>query len=227
MLLASRCATAQLIAPKDEATADTTVSSPKRPVSAQAESPLSIPVHDFTRNGYPLEVVRILAVEYRVVIGVSGTTVGGDNRTINISVQNGTFVNALDAITRADPRLKWHVTKNGTVHFETGAPLSLMNIRVRTFDVDNPPENWDAFEGLDKSPAVRTWFRNAGCRSQEHVSAGGVGPTLWRNFSVHEKNLPVSSILDELAARSHSYYWSIIKEVNKVCGIEMSMDPQP
>ena len=70
MLLASRCASAQLIAPKDEATADTTVSSPKRPVSAQAESALSIPVHDFTRNGYPLEVVRILAVEYRVVIGV-------------------------------------------------------------------------------------------------------------------------------------------------------------
>ncbi|HEY3038058.1 MAG TPA: hypothetical protein VGJ66_04935 [Pyrinomonadaceae bacterium] len=84
----------------------------------------SIVVDDFTAKSYTLGVVYRLAAKYHVVIGVYGTVSAGDNREIDISIKNGTVGDALNAITKADPRFEWHEGSNGAITSYLGvAPL--------------------------------------------------------------------------------------------------------
>jgi hypothetical protein len=194
--------------------------------------PSSIPVHDFSAKSYTLEVVYRLAVQYHVVIGSYGRIQGADhktdNRKIDISIRNGTFGDALDAIAKADPQFEWHRSRNGAIHFVSrGARLSLMDVMVHSFDVDNPQDT-DILGRLQSAPAVQRWFQKRKCPKNYSVMGAGGEPIPWGNFSVHARDLPVSSILDEIAAKSRSYYWSVIQYGSEPCGIVMEWkDPQP
>jgi len=199
-------------------------------LSAQvnAASPSSIPVNDFAAKSYTLEVVSDLAQKYHVVIGAYGTILHANNRTIEISIKGGTLSDALDAITTADPRFEWHESSNNSVHFvPRGAPLSLMNVMVHSFDID-APQDTDILARLKSAPAVQKWLQKRKCPKDYAVIGAGGEPTPWRNFSVHARDLPVYSILDEIAAKSRSYYWSVIQYGPEPCAIVMEWkDPQP
>jgi hypothetical protein len=134
-------------------------------LSAQVNvaKPSSIPVHDFVSNSYTLEVVYRLAVKYHVVIGAYGAIRGADNktdnRTIDISIKNGTLGDVLDAITKADPQFEWHESRNGAIHFiSRGARFSLVDVMVHSFDLDNP-QSEDVLGHLQAVPAVRSWYQ--------------------------------------------------------------------
>lgn len=188
----------------------------------------SVLVHDFAEKSYTLEVVHSLAAKYHVVIGAYGTILGTDNKTIEISIENGTLGDALDAITKADPQFEWHRNSNGAIHFVSrSAPLPLMDVVVPSFEVDNP-QGPEILDRLQSVPAVRIWFQKHKCSMNNSIMNAGGEPTPWGNFSVQARDLPVSSILDEIAAKSRSYYWSFIQYGPGPCGIVMEWkDPQP
>jgi len=191
-------------------------------------SPSSIPVQYFAEKSYTLEVVSRLAADYHVVIGAYGIIPAGDNRTIDISIKNGTLGDVLDAITKADPHFEWHDSRNGAIHFVSrGARFSLVDVIVPSFDVDNP-QSEDVLNLLQSIPAVRSWYRKRKCPIDYSIMGTGGELILWRNFSVHARDVPVSSILDEIAAKSHTYYWSFIQYGPEPCGMVMEWkDPRP
>jgi hypothetical protein len=200
------------------------------PTVSQVEHkrPSSIAVDDFTARSYTLEVVYRLAAKYHVVIGVYGTIVSADNKEIDISIKHGTVGDALDAITKADPRFEWHESSNGAVHFvPRGGPLSLMDVRVRSFEIYNPQSS-EILGRLNKVPEIHSWWLGRKCSPDYSVMGAGGEPAPWGQFAVHASNVAVSSILDEIAAKSHSYYWSFIQYGTKPCSIVMEWkDAQP
>lgn len=187
-----------------------------------------ISVHEFAAKSYTLAVVYRLAVKYHVVIGVYGTMLGADNSTINVSVKNGTLGDALDAITRADPRFEWHKSSDGAIHFVSrGAPLTLMDIRVHSFEIYNP-QSLEILRRLNEVPEIHSWWMERKCSTDYSIMGTGGESVPWGKFSVHARDVPVSAILDEIAAKSRSYYWSFIQDGTGPCSLVIEWrDPQP
>jgi len=195
----------------------------------QRATPSSIWVHEFAARSSTPDVIYMLAVKYHVVIGVYGTLLGSDYKTIEISIKNGPLKDALNAITKADPKFEWHEGSNGAVHFVSrSATPSLMDIRVQSFDIDNSQSWDDILDRLQSVPAVHSWFLKRKCPMDDSIMNTGGPRKLWGQFSVHARDLPVSSILDEIAAKSRSYYWSFVQIGTEPCAMEMVWrDPQP
>ena len=193
------------------------------PVVGQLEqtTPASIRVDDFTAGSYTLEVVYKLAVKYHVVIGVYGNILDADNRKIDISIKNGMLRDVLDAITKADPRFEWHESSNGAVHFvPRGAPLTLMDVRVHSFEIYSPQSS-EILRRLNEVPEIRDWWMERKCPTDYSIMGTGGEPVPWGRFSVHASDVPVWSILDEIAAKSRSYYWSFIQYGTQPCSMVM------
>jgi hypothetical protein len=191
-------------------------------------TPSSISVHEFAAKSYTLEVLYRLAVKYHVVIGIYGTMLSADYKTIEISIKNGTLGDALDATTKADPQFEWHLSSNGAIHFVSrNAPLSLMDVMVHSFEIDSP-QDFEILGRLQSVPAVQSWYQKRKCPMNYSIMGTGGDLTPWGNFSVHARDVPVSSILDEIAAKSHSYYWSFVQYGTDPCAMVLEWkDPQP
>ena len=190
--------------------------------------PSSIAVHDVAKSGMTWSILQELAEKHHFVVGVYGTITGVDEPTINISVKDGSLSDAFDAITKADSRFEWEQTSNGSVHFVTrSAPNTLMDVRVLSFEDENP-RVLDFTSHLLEVPEIRGWLQDHKCSMSHRIVIAGQPPEQWRRLSVHAANVPLSSILDEVASKSHTYYWSAIQESTKTCQLDIGWGhPQP
>ncbi len=185
-------------------------------------SPASIRVHDLTINSFTLDALNTLARNYRVVIGRYGVLPDSETyHAVNISIRRGTLRDAFDAIVKADPRLEWSAASNGAIHFVYRGlpPPSLLAVTVRSFDVKNPSRA-TAAQTLDTIPEVAEWVRGHGC---DVVEPAYTAPfPSWGKFSVHARSVSFSALLDEVAATSHTYYWSAVQHGSEQCKIYLT-----
>lgn len=191
--------------------------------------PSSIPVHDFAQNGRALSILQALAEKYHVVVGVHGILLGLDDPIIDIAIKDGTLSDVFDAITKADPRFEWQQNSSGSVYFLTrGTPLPLMDVTVHSFDVENPRDiNID--DRLFDVPEIHVWIQEHKCVRGPYVFViVGIPSPKWREFSVHAKDLPFSSILDEVAAQSRTYFYDASQYMIEPCTVGILWgNPQP
>ena len=204
------------------------ISFPNLNAQVNVAAPSSIRVHLFVeKDGATVTaLLSDLAEKYHIVIGVYGS--GDFRRTempvgIDIEINDGTLADVFDAIANihrhkvsthqsigsvTDQQFGWHQASDGAVHFVLeGAPFSLMDVTVDSFDYENP--QWPEITNRLRSiPEVSSWLREQKCSlPPEQIYIAGQPPEPWRKFSVHTKNLPLSSILDQIAAESRTYYW--------------------
>lgn len=197
-------------------------------VSAQvkAATPLSIPVHNYTlkQKGNTCYVLQALAEKYHVVIGVYGNIPDVDEPTFDISIKDGTLSDVFDAIVKADPQFEWYQGANGAVHFLIqGTPNPLADVTLHSFDDENPQEE-EIGDRLFDAPEIQGWLHDHKCvRYHEIVIMGAGRPKPWDQFSVHARDLPLSSILDEIAAKSHTYYWFAAQFSTKPCKVDIAL----
>jgi hypothetical protein len=190
--------------------------------------PSSIRVHHFVVKGETAtKILRDLAKNYRLVIGVYGS---GNTRfvempvAIDFEVKDGTLADVFDAIADShrhsvvpshqtigsvtDQQFEWHQDSNGAVHFLLrGAPLSLMDVIVHSFDYENPrwPEITDRLRNI---PEVSSWLQEHKCSMPgETIFLAGQLPSPWRQFSVHARDVSLASVLDQITAESQTYYY--------------------
>jgi hypothetical protein len=193
--------------------------------------PASVRVHDMTLNLRTVDALVSLARKYHVVIGMYGTLIGTEDQNIDISVQEGTLADVFDAIVKADSKLEWkqgakgasklewQQASNGAIHFVTpDIPLGLLAVVVHSYDADNPGRLLTP-DLLAQIPEVSRWLRSHGCRMGELVL--GRGPKEWGRFAVHAKDTPFSAVLDEIAAKSGTYFWSVIQHRTEPCLIQI------
>jgi hypothetical protein len=205
-----------------------TVLVPKLSAQVNVATPASIRVHHFVVKGKTApKILGDLAREYRLVIGIYGS---GNTRfvempvAIDFEIKDGTLADVFDAIADShrhsvvsahqtigsvtDQEFEWHQDSNGAVHFmQIGAPFSLMDVIVQSFDYDNP--QWPEITNhLRNVPEVSGWLRDHKCSMpSEEIYLAGEPPKTWTKFSVHGRNLPLSSILDQVAIESRTFYW--------------------
>ena len=189
---------------------------------AKYQAPCSLPVSKFTEQGPTLEIVRRLAIKYRVVIGTYGTKPsGGDNIGIGISVNCGTVADVLDAITKADSRFQWYDTGMHSIHFVPHGPrFTLMDVPVQRFDLRDVGKTMDT---LQETPSVREWYRKRKCPLGMSIINSGGAPKRWIPVKVHLTNVKVANVLDEVARQSHSYYWSYFQQATQGCGMVLGL----
>jgi len=185
--------------------------SPQAPTS----NPASIPVHNLEIHHFAEDALAVLAERYHVVIGVYGTRNAPERETdavesIHLSFKDGTLGDVFDAIVRADPRLlQWRTSANGSVHFVEYGPLPLVDITVHSFEAEGL-RRMEAVSTLSKIAEVSVWFRDHGCAPNEQFI--GRLPPEWAKFAVHAKDVPLSAVLDDIAAKSGTYYWAIQRD---------------
>jgi len=188
----------------------------------------SIPLHDYAKQGDIRYVLRAIAEKFHVVIGVYGNvSTEEDVPIIDISIKGGTLGEVFDDITKADPRFVWYQTANGAVHFQTqGTPNLLADVTVHSFDDKNFQEE-DIAGHLFLVPEIQGWLHDHKCVRYHEIINGGP-PRSWQQFSVHTSDLPLSSILDEVAAKSRTYYWEATQFSTKPCRVDIGWgDVQP
>lgn len=182
----------------------------------QRASPASIRVHDLSVGS--LDALQSLAEKYRVVIGQYGSLAETEVRhTVDISIKNGTLADAFDAIVKADPWLQWSAASNGAIHFIIRGlpPPTLFELTIRSLDLKNPLRG-TASSPLSKVPEVAGWLNDHGCAMGE-VFTGSL--RTWGKFTVRARNVSFLALLDEIAARSHTYYWSAVQAGSNPCVI--------
>jgi hypothetical protein len=204
------------------------ISFPNLNAQVNVVTPSSIRVHRFVEKEgkTATALLRDLAEKYHLVIGVYGS---GDFRRvemptgIDVEIKDGTLADVFDAIANihqhrvsthqsigsvTDQQFEWHQASDGAIHFVLeGAPFSLMDVTVDSFDYENP--QWpDITDRLRSIPEVSNWLRDQKCfLPPEQIYIAGQPPERWRKFSIHAKDLPLWSILDQIAAESKTYYW--------------------
>ena len=175
-----------------------------------ATPPSSVHVRKFTATGRtPMSLLSDIARKYHLIIGLYGTGKYSDweaPKTIDVDVKDGTLADVFDVISRAGG-FEWRRNSSGAVHFKMhGTTLTLMEVMVRSFDDENP--QWPEIRNrLRTVPEVASWLQDHKCPvPNEEIYIAGHPPT-WRKFSIHVRDLPMSSMLDQIAAQSGTYYW--------------------
>jgi hypothetical protein len=186
---------------------------------AEVRATSSVQVSNVDISDRTLNMLDALAKQYKVVIGVYGVLIGSDHQTVHITFNRATLKEVLDAIVRQDTRFEWTENRDGSVHFSLRtAPMSLLNERVHSFDTVNP-QRAEIVGLLTHIPEVDTWLGNHGCSMGEMI-AGPLSKN-WGKFSVHVKDQSLLSVLDTIAAKSHTYYWSAIQYSTAPCDINV------
>lgn len=179
------------------------------------------------------KILRSLAEKYRLVIGVHGSGNFRDLEMpagIDVDIKSGTLADVFDAVADihrhklsshqtigsvTDQQFEWHQESDGAIHFALlGAPISLMDVTVHSFDYENPqwPEITDRLRAV---PEIDSWLRTHNCSMPgQIIHLGGRPPSAWKKFAIHARDIPVSSILDEIAVESGTYYWRAAEIMN-------------
>jgi hypothetical protein len=182
--------------------------------------PSSIAVRDLVVKGRTVDVISQLAMKYHVVTGVYGIPIDGYHEpTIDILIKKGTLGDAFDAITKADPRLEWRQS-DGAVHFSTrDFPVAVMDVTVHSFGAESDQRN-QVLDRLDDAPEVHAWLLDNKCPPKNNhavASMGGNDDTTRIYISIRARNLPYSAILDQIAAQSRVYFWSVVRNSDSPC----------
>lgn len=187
---------------------------------AQLSSPVgNIPVKNVAMNERTLNILAALAEKYKVVIGVYGTLLGSDSSKINVAVTEGTLADVLNSVTAQDPRFEWKQADDGGIHITTReSPLPVFEIRVASFDAEGLGRA-EAVPQLTRIPEVASWLNTHRCLMDEIVA--GRPPSDWAHFPVHVKDEPLSFLLDQIAAKSRTYFWSAIRYSVEPCTINL------
>lgn len=165
-----------------------------------------------------MNVFAAIAHEYRVVIGVYGVLLGADNRTVNGN--NVTLAQVLDDIVAQDPRLEWSQENDGAIHVRVkGIPLSLMAVTIQAADAEGRPI-LEVAEVIGQFPEVHQWLQTHNCLMDQMTAVVGKVPDQ-HSFSLHLKNKPVWAVLDRIALRSETYFWSAIEYSRSPCAISI------
>lgn len=179
----------------------------------------SIPVRDVAVKGRTVDVISQLAMKYHVVTGIYGIDINGNHEpTIEVSIKNGTLGTAYDAIAKADPRIEWHQSSD-TVHFTTrNFPITLMDLTIKSFDAESD-QRYQILAHLEDAPEVHAWLLENKCPPANRRAVASMGgndsPPIY--ISVHARNLPYSSIMDQIAAQSRVYFWSVERSIPSPC----------
>lgn len=193
-------------------------------------TPSAVAVHGFNQKDMMTQaILQLLAEKYHFVIGVYGTIVGRDRlKTIDIQIADGTLADAFDAVTKADARFAWHEDRNGAVHFVTWrSPLSLMDVTLPSFDDENPREETTS-DRLFEVPEIRAWLQTHKCVREHTIQVTGRPPVPWSKFVFDATGLPFSAVMDEIAAKSRTYYWDAVQYSSEPCRVDISWgDVQP
>ncbi len=180
----------------------------------------SLEVNGAQYQGQTIDVLATLARNYQVVIGVYLTHVGSDNKTVKVSIDKGKLKDVFDAIVAQDPRFTWTET-GGSIHFSSkSSPLNLPAVTLRSVALENPSRI--GIVGIVRQiPEISSWLQKHNCQMDEFV-AGRV-PTEWpRNFSVSVSDVSFASLLDQIAAKSGTYFWSAIQYRTQPCAINVT-----
>ena len=122
-------------------------------------------------------------------------------------VKDGTLGEVFDAIVRAEPRfLQWRTSANGAIHFIEDGPLPLLDITVHSFEVEDLRRR-DLWSTLPQIPEVSGWLKEHGCIINQ-IYAGSM-PQEWGKFAVHANDIILSAVLDDIAAKSGTYFWAV------------------
>jgi hypothetical protein len=74
-------------------------------------------------------------------------------------------------------------------------------------------------ELLARIPEISAWLEQHGCSMDEIIA--GHPPKDWTQFSVHVEGKRLSSVSDEIAAKSSTYFSSAIQYSRQTCAISV------
>ena len=175
--------------------------------TSQVTSAESLRVTDFAVHGSTEHVLREVAEKYRLVIGLYGTMNGTEN-AIDISVKDGTLADVFDAVVRAGPDLRWNQTESGVIHFVCGTTsLSIFDLTVHSLRITKTKMS-ELSGNIARVPEVATWLGAHNCEIVEWIVGGRHKPRNEFNLNLGTVRFP--TLLDEIAAKSGTYFWYAI-----------------
>jgi hypothetical protein len=181
---------------------------------------LNAPVTDVDYSDRTTNILKALAQKYHVVIGASGILIGDDNEIVRISIAKGSLKDVFEQVVEKDPRFEWHQTEDGSIDFRLRRkPLPLIDVNISAFDVDNPQRS-DFPNFLMQVTEIKAWQSDHHCLVQELII--GRPPTNWGQFSLHLRNQPFGSAMNQIASKSGSYFWSAIQYNSDPCSINIT-----
>jgi hypothetical protein len=178
-----------------------------------------VPLQNLTMDDRTMNILAALAEKYHVVIRVSGTLVGSDSGRISISVKRGTLADILNAIVSQDQRFEWHQADDGSLQISTReSPPAVLGVLIPSFDAERLGR-MEAVPLLTQVPAIREWLGVHHCSMDEMIV--GHPPKDWDQFSIHVSDRSLAAVLDEIAARSRTYFWMAMQYSREPCEINL------
>jgi hypothetical protein len=165
-----------------------------------------------------VEVLRALARQAHVVIGVSGELIGPDQKLISVSANQTPLRNVLDDICLKDRRYKWQETKDGNLSVSVGKKrLELLDVIIKTMKI-GPMSSPDLMMLVSRRLEVEEWTTHAECRIMQ-VFTGSAGDT-W-SLDMNVKSEPLWKVLNDVSLQNGTYFWSALKFSNDPCTINL------
>jgi hypothetical protein len=163
------------------------------------------------------DAIQKLALDHHIVIGVSGTLVGSDDKLIDINLTGTTLKGVLDAIVAADPKYRWTTTSTGSLSVNVGASLGFISIRLHEFRIIDLSPSMVASH-LEKLPKIAEWLRSNSCSFNEiRTERSGKEQTI----TMIATDQSVAQILDSIAVETGSYSWLVLKFLDDPCEINV------
>ena len=184
----------------------------------------SIPVADVAFTDRPVIVILPeLATRYKVVIGVSGVWNRSNETLVSVSIPTGTVKDVLDALVRENPSFTWQQEDDGGILVLTsGAPVSVLDVVVKTFDTDHP-RRFELGTQIRNLPEIKEWEKKNGCRMTQIISVSGANPAQYFGWvwpiEVHVKNMRLETLLKRIALESEKYSWSVVRYKDPSCSV--------
>ncbi len=192
-------------------------------LNAQSRNSAALAVIDskFSAHEQPtVEVLRSLAKQAHIAMGVSGLMIGPEKTRISIDVEQETFKDILNQICAEDPRFSWHETRDGNISVVVGKQLpALLKVTVKTVNIGRISST-ELVTIISRLPEVQEWSFRSKCQIGQVVVMGPI-PEAW-NFKLNETDQRLEKILNDAAVASKRYSWSAIKFSENPCVINLS-----
>lgn len=159
-----------------------------------------------------------LADKYKIAIGLERVVRGSEanevSKEIEVSIENGTVRNVLDAIMESDGRYQWQINDGVVNVYPKLYQESILDVTVESFSYDSK-KTMSFGESISKTPEVKAKTRSMGIRFFEMSFGGlvGKGGVLCCKdssvFSFEIQNATVRKILNEAIRKKGSHYWVV------------------
>jgi len=106
--------------------------------------------------------------------------------------------------------------------------ISLLNVIVHSLDDENPQEE-ELGDRLFHLPEIQGWLQEHGCARQHYIVSPAMFsnglPKPWGEFSMHVRDISLSAVMAEIAARSHTHDWYIEQGGARSCTVDIGWGP--